>query len=41
MGEEMVSRLSLTREFGADPQTIAKWELNGWFPNVIWPSPIA
>ena len=30
--ERLVSRLDLARELGVEPQTIAKWERQGWFP---------
>lgn len=30
--ERLVSRLELARELGVEPQTIAKWERQGWFP---------
>jgi transcriptional regulator with XRE-family HTH domain len=33
MDERLVSRLTLARELGVDPQTIAKWERDGWFPS--------
>ena len=32
METRLVSRLTLARELGVEPQTIAKWERHGWFP---------
>ncbi len=32
MHSKLVNRLALSRELGVEPQTIAKWERQGWFP---------
>lgn len=37
MHKNLVSRIALAREIGVEPQTIAKWERQGWFSQ---PSPI-
>lgn len=32
MHTNLVNRIALARELGVEPQTIAKWERQGWFP---------